>query len=91
VLGVDFAQRNRAVGSTAAVLGQPLRQAQDRVTRIDPDAVRPRVERDHDAVRVIPALLEITVELFGNVTVDGSKPRFRGDIPRASSTAEELL
>ncbi len=35
VLGVGFAQRNRAIGSTTDVLGQPLCQAQDRIARID--------------------------------------------------------
>ena len=52
-LRVGRAERDRAVGSTAAVLRQPLRQTQDRVGRINADVVRPSVERNNHAVRVL--------------------------------------
>ena len=52
VLRVRHAQRQRAVGAAATVAGQPLREAQDRVLRINAHVVRLVVERDDHAVRV---------------------------------------
>ena len=46
---VRFRQWDRAVGSTATILRQSLRQTQDRVLWVDADVVGLSIERNDDA------------------------------------------